>query len=247
MSFSDLKRACDDFRETLLLTTKHNCIYTVTVSEPSGDEDELYFVRLVLWCYVFWFEACHPAGSHLVSLLKVGSATDYRKVDEIFRVVRSLRTATAHNLNPPSKQNNYTGEQASIWLAMVGGDPRDWRKCSRRLCEDAKNAVEVLSNTWFSVVGNPEDAPGGIERLLLALTRDWPAHAFDRMLEHAANSVGLTGLDLVAYRTKRIEHWRSLAAFFSNRNDAEVALQRAIRQELVASFGRNLPENSTQS
>ena len=237
MTFLELKSACDEFSEFLFASTNHICVQTVTVEEPSGDEDELHFVRLVLWCYAFWFEACHPAGNHIASLLKAGSPPDYKRVDDPFRAVRNLRTATAHNLAPSSKENDRTSQQAFMWLKVNGGEPRDWRRCCKKLSADVRCAVNLLHKTWEALVQNSEDAAAGKERLMQALKRDWPAHGFDRMLEKAAHSLGISGMDLVAYRMKRLEDWRKLAAFFSDRVLAEAALQRAIQKELADLFG----------
>jgi hypothetical protein len=237
MTFSEMKSACDDFRALLYSSTGHNCVHEVTVSEPHGDEDELHFVRLVLWCYAFWFEACHPAGNHIASLLKVASPQHHKKVEECFRIVRNLRTATAHNLAPPSKENDRTSQQATIWLKANGGEPRDWRRCCHVLSEEIRNAVELLYNAWSSLIKDSDDAEAGIQRLLQALKRDWPAHGFDRMVEVAVDSLGIFGLDIIAYRSKRLQDWRILAGYFEDRNLAEGALQRAIRQELSDLFG----------
>jgi hypothetical protein len=243
MTFLEMKLACDDFRALVCSSTSHNCIHEVTVSEPNGDEDELHFVRLVLWCYAFWFEACHPAGNHIASLIKVASPQDYKKVEEPFRIVRSLRTATAHNLAPPSKENDRTSQQATIWLKVNGGEPRDWRRCCHLLSADIKNAVEHLHHAWELLIQSSDDAQAGIERLLQALKRDWPAHGFDRMVEVAVESLGVSGLDIVAYRSKRLQDWRILAGYFEDRNLAEGALRRAIKQELSDLFG-SIPQLS---
>jgi hypothetical protein len=237
MTFSEMKSACDDFRALLSSSTGHDCIHEVTVCEPYGDEDELHFVRLVLWCYAFWFEACHPAGNHIASLLKVASPQDYKKVEEPFRIVRHLRTATAHNLAPASKENDRTSQQATIWLKLNCGDPRDWQRCCHTLSADVKNAVERLHQVWDILIQNSDDAQAGVDRLLQALKRDWPAHGFDRMVERAADSLRISGLDVVAYRSKRLQDWRILAGYFEDRNFAEEALQRAIQQELSDLFG----------
>ena len=68
------------------------------MEEPTVAEDELHFVRLVLWSYVFWFEASHPASKHVVSLLRTAKPTEARTVEATFRGMQYLRRIRAYNL-----------------------------------------------------------------------------------------------------------------------------------------------------
>jgi hypothetical protein len=238
MKFADVKVACDQFGLLLLTTTSRRYIAPISVEEPTGTEDELHFFKLVLWCYVFWFEACHPAGKHIASLLRTSTPTDYKKVMDAFRAVQQLRTVRAHNMQPTSKEDEYKTTQAGLWLTTSGGEPTDWQKCCRRLCESIATSVGLLHRTWTAVTSEDDDAEIGKAQLQMAVDREWPAHRFDRLLEEAAARAGLESLDIVAYRTTRLTRWQELAKFFVDSQDAEQALRRAILRELEDIFGK---------
>jgi hypothetical protein len=53
MSFVQLKDVCDEFRTLLRAATGRELIDAVSVDEPKEPEDELHFIKLVSWCYVF--------------------------------------------------------------------------------------------------------------------------------------------------------------------------------------------------
>jgi hypothetical protein len=93
---------------------------------------------------------------------------------------------------------------------------------------------------WNQVTADKDDAASVVGDLVLAIDREWPPHAFDRMLETAANDIGLSGLDCVKYRQSRLEKWRELTGFFESREHAEAAMSAAIRRELESVFGNRI-------
>jgi hypothetical protein len=72
---------------------------------------------------------------------------------------------------------------------------------------------------------------------MIAISREWAPHAFDRLVERAVADIGLSGLDCVKYRESRLERWRELVGFFESREHAEAAISAAIRRELEHLFG----------
>jgi hypothetical protein len=237
MNFTDVRTACDRFGQLLLSTTSRSYIDAISVEEPSGPEDELHFLKLIVWCYAFWFEAGHPAVKHVASLLRTSSPENFKIVSESFRSVQYLRTVRAHNMLSTSREDEYKTTQAKLWLIIAGGEPTNWQRCCRRLCEDVTKAVDLLHQAWAAVTIDDEDARSGKEQLQLAVQREWPAHNFDRLVEEAVIRVGLESFDIVAYRVTRIARWQELTKFFSDSQDAERALRRAIFRELESLFG----------
>lgn len=238
MKFADVKSACGQFGEVLRATTSRDYIEAINVEEPTGTEDELHFIKLVMWCYVFWFEASDPAGKHVASLLRTASPDDHKKVNETFRSVHALRTVRAHNLRMTDRGDDYTRVQARLWIVSTAGEPADWEQCCRRLCEEVTASVKLLIQAWTSVTENAEDAEAGVERLRLSVDREWPAYRFDRLVAAASAELGLDGLDVVAYRTKRLSGWKELSRLFGDDRAIEEALNRAIFRELEVLFGR---------
>jgi len=240
MIFLQLKTACEEFRTLVHDTTGRKLIDEVSVDEPREPEDELHFVKLVSWCYVFFFESSQKTTKYVLSLLRTRSPDEHKSVTSIFENVNNLRTVRAHNLSAGSKRDEYKKTQAHIWLIQNGaGEPTDWPSCCRSLCESVISAIHCLTDRWQQVTGNSEDAPTVVRELIAAIDREWPPYVFDGMVEDAATNIGLVGFDYVKYRESRLDGWRDLVGFFEERESAEVAISAAIQRELEQLFGRH--------
>jgi hypothetical protein len=239
MSFAQLKRDCDGFRSRLRQATGRELIDVVSVDEPKEPQDELHFIKLVSWCYVFIFEASQPAARYVVSLLRTADPDEHKAVNSVFENVNNLRTVRVHNLSTESRRDDYKKRQAHIWLIQNGGDPHDWPSCCRSLYREVTSAVHCLMAKWDRVTANDDDAASIGRELMLAIDREWPPHTFDRIVEAAATDIGLSGLDCVRYRENRLDRWRELVGFFESREHAEAAMAAAIRLELEQLFGKH--------
>lgn len=241
MTFYDLKNACDDFRATLRDTVGRDLVSTISVDEPLDPQNELYFSKLVYWCYVMVFEASQPATRYILSLLRAADPIEHKKAASVVEDLNHLRTVRVHNLSPESKSDGHKQRRASIWLLQNGGEPTDWPSCCQVLTSDVTYVVRLLDEKWRQIVASDEDRATAIKDLIAAIDREWPPHTFDRMLEGAAKEIGLQGFDCVKYRQSRLEKWRELVGFFESRSQAEAAMQAAILRELEQIFGRSVP------
>jgi hypothetical protein len=211
MTFAELKSASDDFRAVLRELTGRELITTVSVDEPIEPQDELHFVKLVSWCYVILFEASQPTTRYILSLLRTADPGEHSTVATVIENVNHLRVVRAHNLSPESKSDDYKRRQASIWLLQNGGEPTDWPRCCESLCAEVTKAVRLLVNKWRRITASIEDRAAAIQNLTIIVDREWPPHAFDRLVEGAAQEIGLQGFDYVKYRQHRLDKWRELA------------------------------------
>jgi hypothetical protein len=237
MSFAELKSACDQFRTLLRESTGRELVAAVSVEEPIEPQDELYFFKLVSWCYVALFEASQPATRYILSLLRAANPGEHKTISTVFENVNHLRTVRVHNLLPESRADDYKRRQASIWLVQNGGDPLDWSLCCDSLCMEVASAVRIVIEKWRGITSNVEDAAAAIQDLIVTIDREWPPHRFDRLVEGAANEIGLKGFDHVKYRQHRLDRWRELVGFFESREHAEAAMRTAIQRELEQVFG----------
>jgi hypothetical protein len=237
MTFAELKSACDDFRAVLREATGRELVNAVSVDEPVEPQDELHFVKLISWCYVILFEASQPTTRYILSLLRAADPRDHKSVATVIENVNHLRTIPVHNLSPESKSDDYKRRQASIWLLQNGGEPTDWPRCCKSLCAEVTSAIRLLIEKWRRTTANVEDRAAVIRDLIVTIDREWPPHAFDRIVEGAAQEIGLQGFDCVKYRQYRLNEWRELVSFFESRAHAEAAMNSAIRCELEHLFG----------
>jgi hypothetical protein len=237
MTFAELRSASEQFRAVLRHGTGRELIAAVSVDEPADPQDELHFIKLVSWCYVFAFEASQPATRYILSLLRAAGPSEHRTVGTMLENVNNLRTVRGHNLIPESKSDDYRVRQANIWLVQNGGEPPEWHRCCGALCAQVTSAITLLRSRWERLTANAEDAATAIHDLMVTIDREWPPHIFDRIVEDAAGEIGLQGLDVVKYRQSRLDRWRELVGFFESREHAETAMRAAIRRELELLFG----------
>ena len=223
MKFSDLKSTCHGYRALLHNSTGRELVSAISVAEPDEPQDELHFIKLVAWCYVFVFEASQPATKFIASLLRASNPEEHRAVSLAFENVNNLRTVRVHNLLPTSKGDDYKKRQAHIWLVRNGGNSPDWVNCCGSLCREVILAVERLMHKWTQATKNVDDAAAIVGELIVTIDRDWPPHLFDRIVEGAATDIGLSGFDHVKYRDSRLERWRELVSFFETREQAEIS------------------------
>jgi hypothetical protein len=237
MNFGLLKSTCDEFRKLLREATGREVIDAVSLDEPKGSQDELHFLKLISWCYVFIFEASHPVARFILSLLRTSNPEQHKAVSAIFETVNNLRTVCVHNLSPQNKRDDYKSRQSRIWLIQSGGDPLDWPSCCRSLSQQVADAIRCLIERWHQATAVKEDAETVVKELAITIDREWPPHVFDRLVETAARNIGLDGLDCSKYRESRLDKWRELIGFFETREHAEVAISGAIRRESEHLFG----------
>lgn len=240
MLFETLVQSADRLRAALHASTGRHLVEQVSLDTPDEDGSEAAFIKTVLWGYVFWFEACHPAGRHLLDIVRNTSPSQHASAARVFKDIQSLRTYATHNLLPSSRSDQYQLDQARAWLAENGAAARDWSACTTKLCATLATNLSILCDHWEAIIASPEDSGVAIQRLVAAVDRDWPAHMYDRMIDEAASRLGLAGLNPVAFRQQRLDDWRKIASLFADRAAAEAALARAIQQELEAKFGQAL-------
>jgi hypothetical protein len=72
------------------------------------------------------------------------------------------------------------------------------------LSEEVTAAVERLVCKWSDVTASEDDASSIVCELGIAVDREWPPHAFDRIVEAATAQIGLSGLDYVKYHESRL-------------------------------------------
>lgn len=237
MSFEALAQSAEKLRSALYASTGKHLVAEVSLNTPSDDRGEAAFIKAVLWGYVLWFEACQPAGRYLMNIVRNASAEDQKVASRAFQDLQNLRTFYAHNLIQSSKNDQYKLNQAKAWLAQNSGADGDWDRCTNSLCSGLVAALDILYNHWNRVSSSPEDAVNAIQALISALEREWEPHLFDCIIEEVAESLSLPDFDPVKYRDSRLPDWRKITEFFTDRKSAEVAIRRAIHQEMALKFG----------
>lgn len=210
---------------------------SISVPEPSGVKDELYFRKLVSWSYVALVEAFPVAFRQITALLRSSDKASHTRISETKEAVQAIRTLQSHNTVRQSASNERQKNVAEAWIVMNGGNPFTWEGACINLCVQIVDLLNTLRLTLLDVLRNEEDRSTFVSALKVAIDGDWPAYLFDGIVQSAADSLGLGEFDVVAYRKIHFENWRKLAALFCDRQAAIEAITRVIFQELRATFG----------
>ena len=237
MSFSNIREVCVRFSDAIRQSAERELIVKVYVPEPVEPENELYFVKLVSWCYVFAFEASQPVARYIISSLRAADPSSHKEISTIFENINNLRTVQAHNLLPNNKSDDFKNRKVQIWFLQNSGNPIEWARACSSLRLEMQTAIQILLERWGNLTINAEDGSLAVANLLATIDRDWPPHLFDSILVEVVRDLGLEGFDCIKYRESRIEKWRELVGFFEGPDYAESAMKIAIRNEIRQIFG----------
>ena len=237
MNFAALQETQKQLSLRLRVHAGVNAFGELTVTAPTGDDDELSFLRLVTWCYVVLNEAGRVALRFLKELPPVYKGELPHKVD-------GLRTWTTHNLMPDRNSDRKRLQLAWCWLRVACGTsaPKsqdDWRACFLHLTGDMNNLLTKALDAC-ETLADAEDGPPLLDELHKRLNRNWEAFRFDRYVVEAVNRLGFSGIDPVVFRKRHLELWRAVVA--SAQEDAIAGLlEQRIEKDLLDLMNDALP------
>lgn len=224
MSFAALHQTQRQLSLRLRVHAGEKAYDDINVTIPTKDDDELSFLRLVVWCYV----AQHEAGRVALRFLKELPPIHHR---ELLLEVGYLRTWATHNLMSDRDSDRKKLQLAWGWLRAACGTSSpttqdEWRACFVRLSEDMNRSL-TNALTACEVLADPEDGPPLLDELHRRLDRNWDAFRFDAYVVDGANRLGFDGVDPVALRKYRLDSWRAGVA-----SAEEAAIVRLIEQRI---------------
>lgn len=235
--FADLLRIVDGLRELSFKFLGSNEIDDISLSVPNLPLNELYFRKLVSWSYVLLYESGYFIG-YSRKLLRLNPA-ESEEFNKIRRVINNIRTFNEHNLRNDRAADVKKIKEVESWMLEHGGNPNDWKKCSIALLEQLCKALTAIHVIWEQVCETKNQCCEIRRGYISEKNTNWEAHQFDPFIQEAASEIGLAEFDGKKYRDSggRLERWRKLVVCFNNRVDAENAIKRAIRTELINLFG----------
>ena len=236
--FVKLTAQVSELQATSLAALGSNEVGGVSLEEPNPPLDELYFTKVVVWCYAFLFET-GVFLSFSRDLLRRQDPGAFRLFNDARNIVRCARTVQTHNLRDDRESDVKTKATYRTWLVAKGGEPPDWELCIRAMIDMVCTSLKSIEDAWKSVQTGQWSRDETADAYFLARRNHWEAHEFDRCVESAADEIGLAGLDCVRFRESdgRLDRCRKLVSLFDTRTDAREAVQRAIRRELSGLFG----------
>lgn len=209
----------------------------ITLRLPQAFDGELAFYRLVNWAYALVNEAARVPLPFLTNLPPLRANDIYK------REIGYLRTYLNHNLGE-SKRDLKTAAGASRWFGQAcgKGSPREPEHyaaaCNtlagrlRLMLEGAIDACDLLDD--------PIDGSALVGNLQLQVNQTWDAHRFDPIVQECVESIGNPGLDLLEFRSKRLDAWRAVVKGAEAHLVAE-AVRIKIEADLLGEVDNRLP------
>lgn len=239
MDLSDLYAT---LRRRLAVHVSEGC-EEITLRLPQAFDGELAFYRLVNWAYALVNEAARIPLPYLANLPPL-RANDVHK-----REIGFLRTYLNHNLGN-GKRDLQTAAGASSWFrqACGKGSPREAEHYAtachfladrlRRTLEGALDACDLLDD--------PIDGPSLVANLQLQVRQTWEAHRFDPIVHQCAAIIGNPGIDLLQFRSRRLDIWRKVVQN-AEAETAEAAVKRQIEADLLSEIDARLPLDAQEA
>ena len=240
MDFVGLRTCVSDMEALCCTHLGSKEIDTISLDEPDGPFDELYFRKVVAWTYGLLFES-GVFFRFSKNLVRSSNPNAYQILHNAIDIVRTARTVHGHNLRLDRPSDQDTLRKYRVWLVSVGGIPTDWEKCIFAFVRSIYDALTEVRTVWLEKCSESEGRKQIVDAYFEDKRDHWEAHEFDAFVKAAASSVGLSNFDCVRFRSSngRLERWRRLVCCFDTRESAEEAVGRAILRELRNLFGSN--------
>ncbi|WP_336852889.1 hypothetical protein [Pseudescherichia vulneris] len=245
MIFSEIHHLHLDYKRRLASILGREVFPEITVSPPTGDSDELSFIRLVSWGYVLVFEAGRGSFGFLK---KLPPLDNYQ--GKMLPHLHALRTWASHNLEFEKTRDVKTVQTATSWLiekCQTGSPskPEHWKKCIDAMGADLKKLLED-SLAACDCFEQSEDREGLISSFQQSLHRNWDAYLFDKYVENALQTFGYTGISAQQLRVSNLDAWRKIVS--SSLDDEEINRNLTIRIEndVLKLMANSFPITSTE-
>jgi len=238
VAFFALTERVDALRALCVENIGSQEIREISIDVPNPPLDELHFRKTVDWCYML-FQETGPFIRFSRRLLRTRDSKAFERFGRTRQLVHCARTVQAHNLASDSKRDMEKKRFFQIWRDENGGNPPNWELCNQALMNEAIQVVSEIEMEWKRMSEDEADRSQLWHDYQLEKDISWDAHEFDRFVAQAAEEVGLVGLDSRLFREEgdRLKRWEKLAKCFQSRAEAEEAIGRAIRTEVMRIFG----------
>lgn len=246
MNFADLNAAVSDLRHACDTQIDPKALVEVGVRGPAGTADEAAFLRLTAWCYVLLYEAGRTSIPFLLQLSLPGSDANRGEAHRTTRsLVQALRTWLFHSLTSNKDHDLAISKAVSQWFLTACRETSphtidQWESSFQRLCTDVFLLIRHCTTTISAIAAASEDREMLLSDLRRRLSREWPAHKFDAMIEDSASRLGET-INAKAFRERRIADWRLFLAVLADDADIESEMERLIDGEVATHFRAILP------
>ncbi|WP_105685648.1 hypothetical protein [Cronobacter dublinensis] len=219
---------------------KDEAIQLITLQHPVEPKDELYFNKLVSWGYVLLFESFPLLYKRLAGQVRQLDNEKHKYITDSKNIIHALRTIQCHNMPEDEPKNRKKIILIDIWFEQNAPESeRKWQNACNALCEMLFDILSALCHVFDVMRSDPVSFEIFVSDFVDALKREWEPHSFDKYIQSVADDLGILGINVVGYRANKLDEWRALAALFDDRESARSSIERKIKMELIATFGKN--------
>lgn len=242
MSFPKVLELYRQLRQELVRHGGNEALLAIEGLSLPTSEDELSFIRLVVWSYALLQENGRIALRFLRELGKMPNAP-------VTESVMALRAWLTHNLSLTKDSDRRRLNRARAWLQTSCGrhlnlEASHWQQCFRALCAELSEMLERALESC-AVLDHELDGPHNVEELKQRLRKNWDAYLFDSYVLEAAKRFSLDNIDVVAFRTQHVTQWRGVVEVAEDGNSHRLLTQR-IEADLLKWIGDALPVTAAE-
>lgn len=241
MTFQELNNKFLTLRSRLAGIDPKIKLDEIGVEIPKSDNDELSFLRLILWGYVFINE---NAKIHLRFFKEI--------TEEDFSIpyINVLRTYMAHNLSLAKDNDLITRSKAHRWFLDVCSNAspdteNEWKQCFNKIVEDLFGLVSDTINNCTLLESEP-DGSDNLEQLIKRIEKNWDGYRFDEYVRNAKINLGYDSIDTVSFRNTHLEKWRKVVKVTSVGENIDDLLQKRVEADLIKYMSSSLPYTSKE-
>lgn len=204
---------------------------------PDPARPEPAFIRATSWLYCLYFEAGRVSITFLRRLGEAYALVNREASDQHLEIVRCLRTELHHNLGfADSDQAARTAAEswrrAACRTALPNTD-QHWRDCYEHLIQNAGSFLGGLDDVVRRIEADGPSAQQHVDEWLRRLSRDWPAAAFDPLIDDAKYRLARDALNTVAFRNRNVDQWRKHLDVLEDGFDFPFEATRLIEKALL--------------
>lgn len=225
MSFSELNSSVEDLRNELSVHISEAALEKFSCRLPGRAHDEAAFLRLIIYCYILFFEAGRVSIPYLVKINPpIGDSLKRQHCIETHQLVNELRTSIVHNLDyQDRKRKNISQWFLNTCQVTIPKQRKHWRWCFKKLCEDVKSVTDYCSAVLSTIASSDDDKDIIFSDLQRRIDRNWPPFEFDKIITDAAVQLR-EKISVVKFRNKNISNWRD----FLDKLPGDVSLKREV-------------------
>lgn len=221
---------------------------TTSLELPIMHPAELGFIRVISWLYVHYFEV-GKLGSEFIGTQSDNASVDAATLKNHRGRIQQLRTYCQHNLNYTDSHSKTIQNSCEQWFKSVCGthlpsEDSHWQSLLESIVKEAHDYFFNLEKILRFIESN-EAFPQILDQWQLRISRFYPPHKYDSIIEQVASDWGQDNFDAVKFRKRHYDHWRASFDYRNDEIDFDKEARKIIETAMLADQQDVLPIDGT--